>query len=757
MLKVIKNIAVSLFLLFAGNSLFSQNDFYEFGDVHEVKIYFYDDNWKTRLDSLFGSGDDESRILADIVIDGNTYEACGIRYKGFSSWNLNEIKNPFNIKLDYTYKRQNHLGYKKIKLSNVIYDPSFVREALAYHIAGKYFPASSANFANVYINDTLIGIYSNVESVDDCFTEKYFGASSNPLIKGSPESLQYPFGQNANLAHTHGNDSSGYMPYYSLESDYGYTDLYNFIDVLNNDTANIASVLNIDRALWMHAFNYTILNLDSYIAYAQNYYLYLDDLGAFNTIIWDLNMSFGSFRHSDGSLNFQGLSIDQIINLDPLQHLSFSISPRPLMKNLFQNARYRKMYLAHIRTILEQNILNGEYLESAEDLQSKIESSVLADTNKFYSNDDFYNNIYSEVGESTELYPGLKDLMEARSEYLISYAGIYGNPEFSQYLCSNEFIVDGDAISLTVNVTNADSVFMYYRFNTNQRFLSCPLFDNGNFVDSIANDNYYSTSLIANGNVFQFYFWAENDSSGAFYPSQAANSFFEIDYVGNNDVLINEVMKTNGNYSNNLTSVDWVELYNPHDRFVKLSNYKLRYGNTFAYIDDTVIMPFGHFVFYPLDILLDSDDCSSTEREITVFSNADIIIDTLQIPYCNSVYSFGRYPDGSVLSRLLEPSRGQTNKIDSPQEYLISCYPNPVMDELKIDFSSGNVIEKLSVFNQSGECVFSMGSKEISDLSNTQNTTFSLNIDTSLWTPGLYFVSIVDSNEKFSAKFVKLK
>jgi hypothetical protein len=63
------------------------------------------------------------------------------------------------------------MGFTKLKLSNVIHDPTFVREVLAYEIARKYMPASLANYANLYINDTLIGLYTNVEAVDRRFVQ----------------------------------------------------------------------------------------------------------------------------------------------------------------------------------------------------------------------------------------------------------------------------------------------------------------------------------------------------------------------------------------------------------------------------------------------------------------------------------------------------------------------------------------------------------------------------------------------------------
>ena len=52
------------------------------------------------------------------------YDSVGVRYKGFSSVSVNRVKNPFNIKLDYIIEGQDHQGIDKIKLSNVISDPS---------------------------------------------------------------------------------------------------------------------------------------------------------------------------------------------------------------------------------------------------------------------------------------------------------------------------------------------------------------------------------------------------------------------------------------------------------------------------------------------------------------------------------------------------------------------------------------------------------------------------------------------------------
>ena len=74
-----------------------------------------------------------------------------------------------------------------------------------------------------------------------------------------------------------------------------------------------------------------------------------------------------NFRLTDASsMYFNGFDILQAQNMDPLTHHSqISIAPRPLLRNLFQNERFRKMYLAHIRTIVNENFNQDYFNRSA--------------------------------------------------------------------------------------------------------------------------------------------------------------------------------------------------------------------------------------------------------------------------------------------------------------------------------------------------------------------------------------------------------
>ena len=73
------------------------------------------------------------------------------------------------------------------------------------------------------------------------------------------------------------------------------------------------------------------------------------------------------------------------------------------------------MYIAHIRTIMQENFVNQNYHSRASYLQSVIDQYVMADTNKFYTYFDFIDNIDSQLVVNSSLCPGITQLMDARS------------------------------------------------------------------------------------------------------------------------------------------------------------------------------------------------------------------------------------------------------------------------------------------------------------------------------------------------------
>jgi spore coat protein CotH len=667
----------------------AQSDFYDISEIRNIRLYFQQPNWDYLLDSLYVQGQ-EARILASVVIDGTRFDSVGVRYKGFSSVSTERKKNPFNIKLDYI-KNQSYQGYEKIKLSNVIQDPSFVREALSYEIARKYMPASKANFANVYINDTLWGLYTNVEAVNKQFLSDRFSSSTNPFFKGNPKNLDLN-GENSNLSNTHGSDSIQYFDFYDMKSDAGWIDLLELIDVLNDTSKDINDVLNVDQTLWMHAFNYTLINFDSYIGYAQNYYLYKTNNGLFNPILWDLNQSFGSFRLTDGSSFFQGFSVNEAKTMDPLAHVNgFSVQPRPLLRNLLQNHKYRKMYLAHIRTILKENIANRDYYLRALDMQDLIRQDVKDDPNKFYSNTDFITNIDTTVKDLVE-YPGIKDLMEGRSAYLSQYPGMVGYP----IMINQQVEARNDSVDVTIYADKVDIVYCYYRTNDMETFTNTIMLDDGVNADVLQNDQTFSIRL-ALSDIEQYYFYAENDSAGAFLPERAAHEYFNLSPTKH--VVINEICASNSNTlsDENGDFDDWLELYNNSDEEASLQAY---------YLTDDAAEPrkwklpnisIGpqSFVVVWLDNEIEEGELhanfklSASGENIYLFNESGDALDAISFGEQKENITYGRIPNGIGEFALNNPTPSATNQAldngNSETEDFV-LYPNPASVVLRLLF-----------------------------------------------------------------------
>lgn len=682
-----RSVILALLCLLATRGV-GQPGLYDPSIVHEVRIYFDQPDWRHLLDSFMVAGNEE-RLIGDVRIDGILLPDAGIRYKGYSSSASGRVKNPFNIKLDEVHDGQDHQGYDKLKLSNVIQDPSFLREILAYEIARQYMPASLTSFADVYVNDTLIGLYTNVEDVGKDFLKEHFGSKGGTFIKGNPAEVDLT-GENSNLSDTPGTDSTAYYDLYELESDHGWKDLLRLIDVLNNQPDSIASELNVDRALWMHAFNYALINFDSYVGYAQNYYLYRDEWERWNTIPWDLNMSFASFRLTDASTYWNGFTIPQAINMDPLSHhgSSPSVFPRPLMRNLFANDTWRRMYLAHLRTILNENIVNGSYRDRALELRDLIQAHVVADTNKFYTDQAFLDNLDATVS-FTVAYPGLTELMDQRAQFLSTYPGFSGQPAISEPQHTPALVDVGAPLFITAAIASADTAFVAYRFNDQGLFEHAPMLDDGLHGDGAVGDGVYGAAITTGSNLIEYYLYAENDSAGAFSPERAAYELHRILMpVGTGDVVINELMADNRGtvLDEDGYAADWIELFNGSGHALSTAGLHLSDDATDAtkWALPVLELDPGEYMIVWADERDAGDDHANfkldAEGETLVLAYDDTtLVDRVTYGAQYPIYTTGRLPNGSGGFRRLTPTFNAYNRLsseyDSDDDFQI--YPNP--------------------------------------------------------------------------------
>ena len=120
-----KKIFILSFFVFFHITTFSQ-DVFDLG-IRNIEIFFNTNSWDDSLD-LYYANDLGERLIADsVIIDGEVDQDVGVKYKGNSSYNINNAKNPLNIRLDYVNTGQSIDGYNVLKLSNGFKDPTFIR------------------------------------------------------------------------------------------------------------------------------------------------------------------------------------------------------------------------------------------------------------------------------------------------------------------------------------------------------------------------------------------------------------------------------------------------------------------------------------------------------------------------------------------------------------------------------------------------------------------------------------------------------
>ncbi len=363
-----------------------------FKDAHvfEVRIFLDSPDF---LADLYASHETREYIASRIEIDGQDQGQVGVRFKGTSSfYGYPTDKKSLRVKFNAFTDKDFH-GLKKINLNNGWSDPTMLREKLFLDFLYEQgIHAPRANFARVYLNDRYWGLYTLVEQVDKVFLKDRFGLNDGNLFKAEKQ---------ADLS-WQGDQADDYRPFYDLktnEKQDDWTSLIKMIDFINHFSdqdfsSQLNQVLDVEAFIKAWASNILVINLDTYLGSANNFYLYFDEnSNQCRWIIWDVNLAFGA-RLARDTLN---------IYYNPHQ--------RVLIDRLLQNADYHALYLKTMKTLLHN--FSAEILfPRIDDLFELIREDYLADTLKMYSNDEVLISLTEDLGD----VPGLKKFIQVREE-----------------------------------------------------------------------------------------------------------------------------------------------------------------------------------------------------------------------------------------------------------------------------------------------------------------------------------------------------
>ena len=547
MKKIILILLLPIFSL--GQTLYNPQELYDgpgglFDEdsLRTIELEFYMQDYHSYLVNAWFYNPSE-RIPARLTLNGVLHDSVGVRYKGNSTFCLpNDVfspKVPYNIDMNYFIGGQKLLKYKKIKLANAWMDATFLKQIVASNIYRRYLPTGESNLVKLNVQGNYVGLYVNDESINKQFLSKHFNEKSGPLFKCDNidrfcDTANAPTAMPPNLFYM-GDDSTLYYNSYDIKSEYGWKEFINLMKTIDLDFQNIDSVLNVDRTLWAFAVNQVIANLDCYNTYyVHNYYMYQTKDGLFQMIPWDLDNSFvGAIMGWDYWNPSNVYEYDPYYTGGPYTGPSGTPQPweaRPLLFKLLNDPYYRKVYSAHMRTIMEESLDTAQIRVNIENLQSLAYNAASQDNNKVFTMNEYYNNTESAIWAAFNWgFGGILSTVNERKQFLLNHPEISLIPP----QISNVYVNNG---LVTAEVFNANTVeIMATTSEYNSKFNSFPMYDDGTNGDLLANDGVYTADLPFqfSGLDVKFYIRSENDDAIKLSPQRAEYEFYTYSYISN--------------------------------------------------------------------------------------------------------------------------------------------------------------------------------------------------------------------------------
>jgi len=404
---------VSLFLfsfIVQGNAQTSGNVVFATNQVYRIDLDFTQANFFDSLIFYYNQGL-ETNMFAKVTITGTqgvmTMDTIGVRMKGNSTFSHPNNKKPFKVTFDEYNDDKLWDGMKSITLNNCYLDPTFMREKMHLDFcrdAG--IAAPRCNFANVYLNGVLYGLYSMVESVDKKFLKHRFGNSNGNNFKAVDAFTNSIFSD----LKWYGTTQASYSNRYELktnEEENDWTDLLQLIDTINlgtNAAVTLPAKINLPTYYKQLATDIIFGNYDSYVGSGRNYYIYdVNASGKFDWIAWDASLSFGAYPG--------GVSNPETASLTYVS----STTNRPLVARVYNIPAFKTAYLTSLCALAKTYFSSARLNPKIDSIANLIRASVTADTKKQYTLTQFENGLISDQTISGRRLPGLKAYISSRA------------------------------------------------------------------------------------------------------------------------------------------------------------------------------------------------------------------------------------------------------------------------------------------------------------------------------------------------------
>ncbi|MBK9026128.1 MAG: CotH kinase family protein [Saprospiraceae bacterium] len=224
----------------------------------------------------------------------------------------------------------------------------------------------------------------------------------------------------------------------------------------------------------------------------------------------------------------------------------------PLLNKILARPEWRQRYLAHMRTLIEEDLDTASAYQIINEYESAIDTMVQNDSKKIYT----YSQFTTGVEEVKDFLLTRKNYMMNNSEVNVSGPQISDAPYFTNGIAWNQPLSMQDVnVQASVSSTNGiDHVNLYYSVGIVGNFTKVLMFDDGNHNDSLAGDGIYGATIPGqeSGEWVRYYIEAASANTAktlTYLPAGAEHNVF-IYFAAplasaNTAVVINEVMASN--------------------------------------------------------------------------------------------------------------------------------------------------------------------------------------------------------------------
>ena len=227
---------------------------------------------------------DYTAFAAKVTVDGKRYRRVAVEKYGFVG-GIGPSTPALFLDFERFHPDSVSRGLRQLTLRNLQEDPAVVRQCLAFEVFSRAdYPASRCSFAEVRVNDESLGLYVNVETVNEQMLARHFDDPTGDLYFGETvdfEPVTEPFIRNLARDEPQGRDAlEALVDAIALEDDTEFLE-------------NIESLVDLERFYRFWALETLLGHWDGYAQAANNFFAYVDpSTGRFVFLPWDLDQTF---------------------------------------------------------------------------------------------------------------------------------------------------------------------------------------------------------------------------------------------------------------------------------------------------------------------------------------------------------------------------------------------------------------------------------------------------------------------------------